>query len=516
MQVSQSPTAEKQILLSVNQPLQMHQVSKSEHGDSQKRVETNEPDGDKSGRGISAREDSSQSRKRKQSPSAERRSKSPPRLPPSRATTEHDEESQHQTHSSTSTHIESELKARPKASSDSDIRPPPTREEQEKLKLEELDFVTADMYVKHHLEVYFPKEDLDLHSDTLLDCIEKVTVLYPGNVKETFPLVLPLKEGYNPIMDLVRTMEMLATDCPDVLGDPAASLGEKLYHQIVRAAKKREYSHLKTLVERANQEMEKCIQEKRFQQTAFKEKKFTYEQTIILLDQVYARAVTDPDALRQYRGFSKEVYGETRHPVIHDIIRSIPIQRKHLFLDLGSGIGNVVLQVAAETRCRAYGVELLDTPAIFARHQLLEFRARMAMYGRSVDNTVHLRRGDFLEDYKVHRILEKADILFVNNYAFESDVNLRLKQTILSMKEGAVIISFVAFRSLDYTITERNMNDVASILTVERAVYGPGGVSWTASPGEYFIHRVDRRPLQAFFEQNQNRTRASRTSRGRS
>ena len=132
-------------------------------------------------------------------------------------------------------------------------------------------------------------------------------------------------------------------------------------------------------------------------------------------------------------GFSKEVYGETRHPIIHDIIRRIPIRSTDVFLDLGSGIGNVVLQIASETRCKAYGVELLETPATFARHQLLEFRTRMRMLGRS-PGAVHLRRGDFLEDEKVHKILEKSSVIFVNNYAFESDVNWRLMQSFLSLK----------------------------------------------------------------------------------
>ena len=146
---------------------------------------------------------------------------------------------------------------------------------------------------------------------------------------------------------------------------------------------------------------------------------------------------------------------------------------------------------------------------------LLEFRARKRMYGRSA-GAVYLRKGDFLEDPKVHKILEKADVLFVNNYAFESDVNWRLMQMFLSMKEGATIISFSAFRSLDYKITEHNMNDIASILTVKKAVYGPGGVSWTASPGEYYIHRIDRRPLKRFLEMGTKASRASRGSRGRS
>lgn len=127
----------------------------------------------------------------------------------------------------------------------------------------------------------------------------------------------------------------------------------------------------------------------------------------------------------------------------------------------------MVLQVALQTHCKCYGIELLETPHNFARIQLAEYRARVQLYGRSA-GTVHLSKGDFLEDDRVHKIISRVDVLFVNNYAFESDVNHRLMQTFLEMKEGAVIISFRAFRPPDYKITEYNMNGIASILSVER------------------------------------------------
>lgn len=198
-------------------------------------------------------------------------------------------------------------------------------------------------------------------------------------------------------------------------------------------------------------------------------------------------------------GFSKEVYGETRHPVINDIIKRLSIKENQTFLDLGSGIGNVVLQVAMQTRCKSYGIELLEIPHSFARAQLAEYRSRMSMYGRTA-STVHLSKGDFLEDERVSKIIGRVDVVFVNNYAFESDMNHRLMQLFLSMREGATIISFRPFRPVDYKITQHNMNGIASILTVEKVGYGSGGVSWTASTGEFYIQRIDRQLLNRFIE----------------
>ena len=345
--------------------------------------------------------------------------------------------------------------------------------------------------------------------------VPTVQLCYPGAHVETFPLILPLREDYDPVVDLVKTVEFIAEDFPAIFGDPTESLQDGLFRRIERTAKKRDFDALQNWIHLFNQHMQRIIEQHQGRQLKLSPT-LSYDQTSILLEQIYARTVTDPDSLRQYRGFSSEVYGETGHSIIRDIIRELPILQHHTFLDLGSGIGNVVLQVAAQTNCNAYGAELMERPAHFAKLQLKEYKARMRMYGRE-PGVVQLRRCNFLDDAKIHAILERVDVIFVNNYAFDAALNRGIMHLFLSMKEGAKIISFVAFRPLDYTITDHNMNDIASILTVRKQAYhlettlkcysyciryGPGSVSWTASPGEYFIHTIDRGPLKQFSERS--------------
>ena len=88
-----------------------------------------------------------------------------------------------------------------------------------------------------------------------------------------------------------------------------------------------------------------------------------------------------------------------------------------------------------------------------------------------------------------------------------------LKLLFLCMKEGAKIVCFAPFRPVDYTITEHNMNDVASILTVERFTYGTGGVSWTASGGVYYIHTIDRSMLNDFSTRRDDRISSRQSSK---
>ena len=56
-----------------------------------------------------------------------------------------------------------------------------------------------------------------------------------------------------------------------------------------------------------------------------------------IINQCYARAVTDPERLNAYEPFSPEVYGETSFELIQQMIESIEFDEEHTFVDLGSG-----------------------------------------------------------------------------------------------------------------------------------------------------------------------------------
>ncbi len=86
-----------------------------------------------------------------------------------------------------------------------------------------------------------------------------------------------------------------------------------------------------------------------------------------ILQQVYNMAVTDPEKLNNYEPFSPEVYGETSFELICQMIDQIEISPEDVFIDLGSGVGQVVLQVAASTRCQnCFGIEKADIPSSYA------------------------------------------------------------------------------------------------------------------------------------------------------
>jgi len=86
-----------------------------------------------------------------------------------------------------------------------------------------------------------------------------------------------------------------------------------------------------------------------------------------IIQKAYNHAVTDPDKLNNYEPFSPEVYGETSFEFIAQMVDQTSITSNDTFIDLGSGVGQVVLQIAGSTSAKlCIGIEKADVPAAYA------------------------------------------------------------------------------------------------------------------------------------------------------
>lgn len=74
--------------------------------------------------------------------------------------------------------------------------------------------------------------------------------------------------------------------------------------------------------------------------------------------------------------FSDNVYGELNPILVTDMVKEAKITSKSVFLDLGSGIGNVAFQIASLVGCEVWGIEMMDNPARIAELQLAEYKVR--------------------------------------------------------------------------------------------------------------------------------------------
>lgn len=242
-----------------------------------------------------------------------------------------------------------------------------------------------------------------------------------------------------------------------------------------------------------------------------------------LMSLIYNRAVQEPGKLNQYEAFSPEVYGETGFDIIEKMLARVPLDKSEIFLDLGSGVGNVVLHVAAISDCKVcYGFEKAEWPAKFAKLMEKEFVFWMNFFGKSYSQ-FKIYKGDFLSDDEtclndlmqeipktttmndyVKEIVNDAKIVFVNNYAFGAEVDHQLKLRFCNMTEGSFIISSKAFCPLNFRINSRNLNDIGTMLNLD--IFEPlsGHVSWTDKIINYYFQKIDRTLLEKYFEKRNN------------
>lgn len=86
-----------------------------------------------------------------------------------------------------------------------------------------------------------------------------------------------------------------------------------------------------------------------------------------VIQMCYNYSIGDPHKLNKfYEPFSPEVYGETSFQFVQQMIDTFKFSEDDVFIDLGSGVGQVVLHVAAATKCRCIGIEKADLPAKYA------------------------------------------------------------------------------------------------------------------------------------------------------
>ena len=59
-------------------------------------------------------------------------------------------------------------------------------------------------------------------------------------------------------------------------------------------------------------------------------------------------SITDPGSLNKYESFTSATYGETNFKQMAEIITELKMDKNDVFVDLGSGIGSIVMQVNTE------------------------------------------------------------------------------------------------------------------------------------------------------------------------
>lgn len=219
-----------------------------------------------------------------------------------------------------------------------------------------------------------------------------------------------------------------------------------------------------------------------------------------ILTQTYSRTVSPQvGSLKQYENGTDNVYGELLPRFLSQIFKDTKLKSDQIFVDLGSGVGNTVLQAALEVGCESWGCEVMENACDLAELQEKEFKARCRLWGLQA-GSIHLERGDFLKNTNTGKIIQKADVVLVNNQAFTPELNNGLINLFLDLKEGCQIVSLKSFVPHGHKITTRNLNSPVNLLEVESKQYWSDSVSWTDAGGTYFVARKDSTKLRSFSE----------------
>ena len=333
-----------------------------------------------------------------------------------------------------------------------------------------------------------------------------VTLQYPSKcAPERFELKWPKneKDDYKPMEDIIETIKQISESYfSDEQSDKYSNEETGFGRRFNRAWQRQSIPEFISIVEDFNGVMKSLVDDGTVRRELANKRHLPLTTVRRILDQIYARTVSPKvESLRAYQNGSDNVYGELLPRFCSEIFQKTKLNHEHVFVDLGSGVGNVVLQAALEVGCESWGIEMMKNPCDLAELQAKEFPGRTRLWGVKVGE-VNLVRGDFTNNAQLGEVLKRADVVLVNNQAFTPALNDKLRDMFLDLKNGCQVVSLKPFVPEGHKITTRNMDFVANLLQQRRFEYFSESVSWTDQSGYYYIATKDPGPLERFMQAN--------------
>ncbi|KAF2190237.1 histone-lysine N-methyltransferase [Zopfia rhizophila CBS 207.26] len=315
-----------------------------------------------------------------------------------------------------------------------------------------------------------------------------VKLQYPSSSPpEKFETAIPYdNSNFNPLDDIYFSIEEIIQHyLPSAISSVLSSETTGPVRLLKRAVHKNSPEDFQSALNDFNEQIRKHMDDRTIPAVLDAMHSIPLSLTKRILAQVYQRTVS-PHAhlLRRVKG-KETTYGELLPPFIHSIFHQTRLNSTGVFVDLGSGVGNVVLQSALQTGAESWGIEIMDTPASFANKQADELRARAKLWNISL-GPITLLHGDFLESPEIDSVLPRADVILVNNKVFPQKLNGALLDKFLDLKEGCKVVSLESFGGGGKQGV-RNEQSIANLFDEERYDSGTYSVSWAGESVEYFI-----------------------------
>ncbi|KAK9455194.1 histone methylation protein DOT1-domain-containing protein [Dipodascopsis uninucleata] len=369
----------------------------------------------------------------------------------------------------------------------------------------------------------FDKEPKIIHAESLVTAYKSdyepsfsedtddIELEYPGakGFTEKYKIMTPNKENFDPVADIETNMKIFAKfyvpeeDSKKIF---TADLQDCIVRRMKRALKRKSAYAFRSSVDEYNKIVEKYFRAEAAdistsREFLLKSLRIRSNITIVshdILSQVYARVVSPHVSdLRNYAAFSNNVYGELLPNFVSKLFKDLGMDCSSVFVDLGSGVGNCVLQAALELGCESYGCEMMPRAHELAEVQKTELIERARLWGLK-PGQVKLIGDDFVHNDEIKKVLTKSDIVLVNNYAFDAELNGNLIHMFLDLRDGTKIISLKSFVAPGHKVTKHNIESPINLLEVQELEFYSGSVSWTDAPGKYYISTMNRDRLKKY------------------
>lgn len=206
---------------------------------------------------------------------------------------------------------------------------------------------------------------------------------------------------------------------------------------------------------------------------------------------VYSRIVsTDSKKLREYKAFTAEVYGELLPSFTSEVLTKVNLLPNQSFYDLGSGVGNTTFQAALEFGAASSGgCELMPHASKLSLLQERLLQKHLAIFGIGSLNLNFALNQSFVDNESVKQKVCECDVLIINNYLFDANLNNDVGRLLYDLKPGTKIISLRNFLRPRYKAS--GLNTVFDRLKVEKHEMSHFfSVSWTGNKVPYYISTV--------------------------
>ncbi|KAF1743209.1 hypothetical protein MXB_799, partial [Myxobolus squamalis] len=213
----------------------------------------------------------------------------------------------------------------------------------------------------------------------------------------------------------------------------------------------------------------------------------------------YSRGVSNPRDLNKYCPFSNCVYGEISYDCMNLILLELHLKEDIRFVDLGSGVGQLVVQLAGSFRCKScIGIEIAPIPYNYSLKLATEFRHIMEFFGKYYsDFEIHF--GNFIDD-KFSPYIFSSNFIFGNNYIYGPTINHLLNIKFRELSNGCKIVSTASFLPLNFRLSQRTASgfsnisflDLGAVTRIRVLNFGLNDlVSWTHKSVPFFLHEID-------------------------